>query len=44
MQYRDFGNTGWVVLHNGEIFCANYIVDDAPMSQIRGYWFSEGDF
>jgi len=40
----DGGYTGWVVLHNGEIFCVNYIVDDAPMAQIRGYWFSEGDF
>ncbi len=40
----DGGYTGWVVLHDGTIFCVNYIVDDAPMAQIRGYWFDEGDF
>ena len=40
----DSGYTGWVVLHDGRVFCVNYIVDDAPMAQIRGYWFSESDF
>ena len=40
----DSGYTGWVVLHDGRVFCVNYIVDDAPMAQIRGYWFSEADF
>ena len=40
----DGGYTGWVVLHDGTIFCVNYIVDDAPMAQIRGYWFHESDF
>jgi sialidase-1 len=40
----DSGYTGWVTLHDGRIFCVNYIVDDAPMAQIRGYWFGEGDF
>jgi len=40
----DGGYTAWVVLHDGTIFCVNYIVDDAPMAQIRGYWFSEDDF
>ena len=40
----DSGYTGWVSLHDGRIFCVNYIVDDAPMAQIRGYWFSENDF
>ena len=40
----DGGYTGWVVLHDGTIFCVNYIVDDAPMAQIRGYWFREEDF
>jgi sialidase-1 len=38
------GYTGWVVLHTGKIFCVNYIVDDAPEAQIRGYWFDESDF
>jgi sialidase-1 len=40
----DGGYTGWVVLHSGKIFCVNYIVDDAPLAQIRGYWFDESDF
>ena len=40
----DCGYTGWAVLHDGRIFCVNYIVDNAPMAQIRGYWFSESDF
>lgn len=40
----DSGYTGWTVLPNGEIFCVNYIVDDAPTAQIRGYWFEERDF
>ena len=40
----DGGYTGWVALHDGTIFCVNYIVDDAPMAQIRGYWFDESDF
>ena len=40
----DSGYTGWAALHDGRIFCVNYIVDDAPMAQIRGYWFSEADF
>ena len=39
----DGGYTGWVVLHDGSIFCVNYINDDAPMAQIRGYWFREED-
>lgn len=40
----DGGYTGWVVLDDGRIFCVNYVMDDAPMCQIRGYWFSETDF
>lgn len=40
----DGGYTGWAVLNNDTVFCVNYIVDDAPMAQIRGYWFSEKDF
>ena len=38
------GYTGTVVLHTGKIFCVNYLVDEAPEAQIRGYWFDEGDF
>ena len=37
-------HTGWVLLDDERIFCVNYIVDDAPMAQIRGYWFNENDF
>ena len=40
----DGGYTGWVVLDDNRIFCVNYINDDAPMAQIRGYWFDETDF
>jgi sialidase-1 len=40
----DGGYTAWAVLHDGTVFCVNYIVDDAPMAQIRGYWFDERDF
>ena len=40
----DGGYTAWAVLHDDTIFCVNYTVDDAPMAQIRGYWFSESDF
>jgi hypothetical protein len=35
----DTGYTGWVVLPDGvTIFIVNYIVDDAPTAQIRGYY------
>lgn len=41
----DSGYTGWTVLPDGEtIFIVNYIVDDSPMAQIRGYWITEKDF
>ena len=40
----DGGYTGWAVLHDGRIFCVNYVVDDAPQAQVRGYWFDETDF
>ena len=35
----DLGYTGWVQFPDGEIYVANYIVDDAPVAQIRGYSF-----
>jgi len=35
----DSGYTGWVLLPDGvTIFVVNYIVDDAPRAQIRGYY------
>ena len=33
----DLGYTGWVQFADGEIYIVNYIVDDAPKAQIRGY-------
>jgi hypothetical protein len=33
----DTGYTGWVQFPDGEIYVVNYIVDDAPKAQIRGY-------
>jgi sialidase-1 len=40
----DGGYTGWVLLPDGRILVVNYIKDDAPMAQIRGYWIRESDF
>jgi hypothetical protein len=40
----DTGYVGWVTLPDGRAFIANYINDDAPKAQIRGYWISESDF
>ena len=40
----DTGYSGWVWLSDGLIFCVNYIVDDWPVAQIRGYWLGEGFF
>ena len=39
----DLGYTGWVQFPDGEIYVANYIVDDAPKAQIRGYSFYPKD-
>ncbi|MBO4220776.1 MAG: exo-alpha-sialidase [Clostridia bacterium] len=33
----DLGYSGWVQFDDGEIYIVNYIVDDAPRAQIRGY-------
>ena len=40
----DLGYSGWVQFDDGEIYIVNYIVDDAPNGQIRGYSISEKDF
>ena len=40
----DTGYTGWVQFDNDEIYVVNYIVDDAPKAQIRGYSFMPGEF
>jgi sialidase-1 len=40
----DLGYSGWVQFPDGEIFVVNYIVDDAPRGQIRGYAFMPDEF
>lgn len=40
----DLGYSGWVQFEDGEIYIANYIVDDAPNAQIRGYSLTEKEF
>lgn len=35
----DGGYTGWVQLPDGDVLLVNYITDDAPKAQIRGYRF-----
>lgn len=42
-KYPDCGYSGWVQFEDGEIYIAQYIVDDAPNAQIRGYSFREED-
>lgn len=39
----DLGYTGWVQFDDGEIYVVNYIVDDSPTAQIRGYSFHMED-
>jgi len=40
----DTGYSGWVQFDDDEIYIANYVVDDAPKGQIRGYALSLADF
>jgi len=40
----DQGYSGWAVLPDGRLLVVNYIRDDGPMAQIRGYFLSEQDF
>ena len=42
--FADSGYTGWVEYERGRFLVANYIVDDAPLAQIRGYRFGLEDF
>ncbi len=42
--FADSGYTGWVEYERGRFLCANYINDNAPMAQIRGYRFGLEDF
>lgn len=39
----DTGYSGWVRLPDGSFYVANYLVDDAPKAQIRGYSFTMAD-
>jgi sialidase-1 len=40
----DLGYSGWAQFEDGEIYIAQYIVDDAPNGHIRGYSLRETDF
>ncbi len=40
----DTGYTGWVQFPDGEIYVVNYIMDDAPKAQIRGYALGMEEF
>ncbi|HEY9076193.1 MAG TPA: hypothetical protein VIO61_06600 [Anaerolineaceae bacterium] len=40
----DTGYSGWVQFDDGEIYIVNYIMDDAPKAQIRGYALRLEDF
>jgi hypothetical protein len=40
----DTGYSGWVQFDDGEIYIVNYILDDAPKGQIRGYSLQMTDF
>ncbi len=40
----DSSYCGWAELEDGRFFAVNYIKDDAPMAQIRGYFFTEDEF
>lgn len=42
--FSDSGYTGWVETERGQFLCVNYINDDAPLAQIRGYRFGLDDF
>ena len=42
--FADSGYTGWVEYERGRFLVANYINDDAPLAQIRGYRFGLEDF
>jgi sialidase-1 len=42
-EVSDTGYTGWVQFPDGEVYVVNYIVDDAPLGQIRGYRLRPAD-
>lgn len=42
--HGDIGYSGWVQLPSGDIFVVDYINDDAPLAQIRGYIINRFDY
>ena len=40
----DSGYSGWVQLESGDLYVVNYVTDDAPRAQIRGYLVSRSDW
>ena len=42
--HPDSGYSGWVQLPGGELYVVNYINDDAPRAQIRGYIIDRDDW
>ncbi|HHW10609.1 MAG TPA: exo-alpha-sialidase [Firmicutes bacterium] len=41
---NDLGYSGWVQFPDGEVYIVNYIMDDSPKCQIRGYALRLEDF
>jgi sialidase-1 len=39
----DMGYSGWTELSEGSFYVVNYMLDDAPKAQIRGYAFDRSD-
>ena len=39
----DMGYSGWVQLDDGSFFVVNYMLDDAPKAQIKGFAFDRDD-
>jgi sialidase-1 len=42
--HPDSGYSGWVAWADGRLFAVTYIRDQAPLTHLRGYHFSEQDF
>ena len=42
--HPDCGYSGWVQLPSGDIYVVDYVNDDAPLAQIRGYLLQRRDY
>ncbi len=42
--HRDGGYSSWVEMPSGDIFAVDYLNDDAPLAQIRGYLIRRSDY